>query len=128
MDELADLTTIKFRDNKPKAVWIVDTWKTLKKIKYERLNSNVINSKVTENKAVFVIDAKIRTVGGDVNHKEIYYLVKEGEGWFIDELIVTDEEIDLKHFRKLKKSLGYIYRLEHDDSTGSSSVKPGYFW
>jgi hypothetical protein len=97
MDEIADLTTPRFRDNKPKAVWIVETWKTLNKIKYEKLNSSVIDSKVEGDKAIVVLKAKITTAGsGEVSHKEVYYLVKEGGTWLIDDLIVTDEEIDLE--------------------------------
>jgi hypothetical protein len=42
MDEVADYTTPKFRDNKPKSVWVVYTWRILNKMKYERLNSSLI--------------------------------------------------------------------------------------
>jgi len=76
MDEIADYTTPNFRDNKPKSVWVVETWKSLYKLKYERLNSSVIDTKVKGNRAVVVV-------------KEIYYLVKEGERWLIDELWVS---------------------------------------
>jgi hypothetical protein len=95
MDEIANYTTPKFRDNKPKSVWIVDTWRTLKKIKYERLNSSVIDTKVKGDRAVVVTEAKIKTVVGETNQKDIFYLVKKGKRWLIDQLIVTDEEIDL---------------------------------
>ena len=95
MDEIADYTTPKFRDNKPKSVWVVDTWKTLKEIKYEKLNSSVIDTKVKDNKAIVVTETKIKTVVGETTQKDIFYLIKQGERWLIDELIVTDEEIDL---------------------------------
>ena len=94
MDEIAEYTTSSFRDNKPKSVWVVDIWKTLKEIQYERLNSSVIGSQVKGDKALVVIDSKIKTAAGEVAQKEIYYLIKEGERWLIDELVVTDEEID----------------------------------
>jgi len=99
MDEIADYTTDKFRDKKPKSVWVVDTWKALNKLKYERLNSSVIDSKVKDDKAVVIIEARIKTAVGEVTQKEIYYLVKEGERWLIDELVVTDEEIDLNKIK-----------------------------
>ena len=99
MDEIADYTTPSFRNNKPKSVWVVDTWKTLKDIQYERLNSSVIESKVKGDKAIVVVEAKIKAVAGEVTQKEIYYLVKEGERWLIDELAVTDEEIDPEKLR-----------------------------
>jgi len=95
MDEIADYTTPRFRDNKPKSVWVVDTWKTLNTMKYEKINSSVLDSKVKADKAVVIVNVKITTVGGDASQKEIFYLVKEGEIWLIDELVVTDEEIDV---------------------------------
>ena len=95
MDEIANYTTPKFRDNKPKSVWVVDTWKTLKKIKYEKLNSSVIDTKVKGDRAVVITEGKIKTVVGETAQKEIFYLVKEGQRWLINRLIVTDEEIDL---------------------------------
>ncbi len=78
MDEIADYTTPKFRDNKPKSVWVVDTWKTLKEIKYEKLNSSVIDTKVKDDKAVVITEAKIKTVVGETAQKEIFYLLKDG--------------------------------------------------
>ena len=94
MDEIADYTTPSFRDNKPKSVWVMETWKTLQKIQYERLNSSVISSQLKGDKAIVILEAKIKTSAGEVSQKEIYYLLGEGERWFIDELVVTDEEID----------------------------------
>jgi len=96
MDEIADFTTPKFRDNKPKSVWVVDTWKTLHKIKYEMLNSSVIYSKIKDNKAIFVLEPKIKTVAAKATQKGVYYLVKEGEKWLLDDLTVPEEEIDLE--------------------------------
>ena len=99
MDEIANYTTPKFRDNKPKSVWVVDTWKTLQKIKYEKLNSSVIDTKVKGDRAVVVTEAKIKTIVGETNQKDIFYLIKQGERWLIDKLIVTDEEIDLNKIK-----------------------------
>jgi len=95
MDEIAVYTTPKFRDNKPKSVWVVDTWKTLRKLKFQRLSCFVIHTKVKGDKAVVVTETKIKTVAGETTQKDIFYLIKQGEKWLIDELIVTDEEIDL---------------------------------
>ena len=94
MDEVANYTTPKFRDNKPKSVWVVDTWKTLHKLKFQKLNCSVIHTKTKGDKAVVITEAKIKTVVGEATQKEIFYLVKEGERWLIDELVITDEEID----------------------------------
>ena len=95
MDEIANYTTPKFRDNRPKSVWVVDTWKTLKEIKYEKLNSSVIDTKIKADKAIVATEGKIKTVVGETTQKEIFYLVKKGGRWLIDQLIVTDEEIDI---------------------------------
>ena len=95
MDEIANYTTSKFRDNKPKSVWVVDTWKTLREIKFQRLNCSVIDTKVKDDKAIVITETKIKTVAGETTQKDIFYLIKQGERWLIDELIVTDEEIDL---------------------------------
>jgi len=99
MDEIANYTTPKFRDNRPKSVWVVDTWKTLKEIKYEKLNSSVIDTKIKADKAIVATEGKIKTVVGETTQKEIFYLVKQGERWLIDQLIVTDEEIDLNKIK-----------------------------
>ncbi len=99
MDEIADYTTPGFRDNKPKSVWVVDTWKTLQKIQYERVNSSIMHSEIKDDKAVVIMEAKIKAVAGKVTQKEIYYLIREGERWLIDELVVTEEEIDPEKLR-----------------------------
>jgi hypothetical protein len=96
MDEVANLTTAKFRDNKPKSVWVVDTWNTLNDIKYERLASSMVNSKINEDKAIIVYEVKIKTAAGETSQKELYFLLRENEKWLIDDLVVTDEEIDLE--------------------------------
>jgi hypothetical protein len=95
MDKVADYTTPAFRDNRPKSVWVVDTWKALHQLKYVKLKSSIIGSKIMGDKAVVVVEAKIRTAAGDVTQKELYYLVRQKERWLIDDLHVTDEEIDL---------------------------------
>jgi len=93
MDEIADRTTPKFRDNKPKSVWVVDMWKALQKVKYKRLESNITDSKIVDNKFLVVVKAKIETATREIIQKEIYYLIKDGDRWFIDEMIVTDKKV-----------------------------------
>ena len=91
-------TTARFRDNKPKSVWVVDSWKALQKIKYEKINNSILDSKVKDVKAVVIVKAKIRTAEGEASQKEIFYVLKEEERWLIEELIVTDE-IDLEKIK-----------------------------
>lgn len=43
-------------------------------------------------------------------------------------LLSTDEEIDERHYKSLEPFIGHAYHLDFDDESGSSEVKPGYFW
>ena len=99
MDEISNYTTPKFRDNRPKSFWVVDTWKTLKEIKCQRLNGAVIDTNVKGDRAVVVTETKIKTIVGKTSQKDIFYLIKQGKRWLIDKLIVTDEEIDLNKIK-----------------------------
>ncbi len=95
MDELTKFTTANFRENKPKSVWVVDTWRSLQQLKYKKLNGDITNSKINGGKAVVIVQSRISTAAGDANQKEIYYLIKDREKWLVNELVVTDEEVDL---------------------------------
>ena len=78
-------------------MWVVDTWKSLKQIKYRKIRSSVIASKVKGNKAVVIVDATIETKAVKTSQKELYYLIKEDGKWLINDLVVTDEDIDLEN-------------------------------
>jgi len=94
MDETADHTTARFRDNKPGSVWVVDTWKALQQTQYIKVQDRIIGAKTTEDRAAVVVEATIKTVAGETEQKEVYYLIKEDHKWLIDELQVTDEAIE----------------------------------
>jgi len=96
MSDIAPHTTGKFRDNKPKELWVIDTWEALTRIKYKRLSSNVIDSIIKGDKAVVILQSEIYTVGGEANQKEVFYLMKKEGIWKIDELVVTDEEVEAR--------------------------------
>ncbi len=67
MDELATFTTANFRDNKPKSVWVVDTWRALHQLKYKKLSGKImelIYSEVLKN---------ILVRKGITTEKELYY-------------------------------------------------------
>ena len=98
MDEAAEVTTASFRDNKPKSVWVVETWKALNKIEYFHKPGKVVKSKIKGDKAVVLIDAEITTAAGNSKQKEIFSLVKKGDIWLIDEFIVADEKVDLDEY------------------------------
>ena len=95
MDETADHTTVRFRDNKPRSVWVVDTWKALKQTQYTKIHDRIIGSKATDNRAAVVVEATIKTVAGETEQKEVYYLIKENHKWLIDDLQVTDEAVEI---------------------------------
>jgi hypothetical protein len=95
MDDTADHTTGHFRDNKPKSVWVIDTWKALRKTGYQKVKDRIIGSKTLEERSAVLVEAKIRTVAGETQQKEVYYLIKEGQRWLIDDLQVTDEAVEL---------------------------------
>lgn len=43
-------------------------------------------------------------------------------------VLSTDKEIDTELAAQLAPSIGRSYVLEHDDSTQTTSIEPGYFW
>jgi hypothetical protein len=93
MDAMADHTTGRFRDNKPRSVWVVHTWNALQKVAYRKIHDRIIDSKTTADRAAVVIEARISTVAGETAQKEVYYLIKRNHTWLIDELQVTDEAV-----------------------------------
>ncbi len=103
MDVIAGYTTAKFRLNRPTSVWVADVWRVLKKMKYKRLNSTVIDSRVkNDRKAVILVEAKIKIAEKETTQKEIYYLIQKGEKWLIDDLVVAGGEIDLEKVADLR--------------------------
>ena len=97
MDAIAGYTTAKFRLNRPKSVWVVDIWRVLKKMKYKRVGSVVVDSKFNDNKkAVILVEIKIMIDEKETTQKEIYYLIQAGKKWLIDDLVVVDGDIDLE--------------------------------
>ncbi len=95
MDKTADFTTGHFRDNMPKSVWVVDTWKALREIDYKRVYDSIADTKVQNSRAAVILNTKIETLAGETTQKEIYYLIKEGKQWLIDELQVTEEDVEV---------------------------------
>ena len=59
----------------------------------------MITSKLKDDRAVVIVEAKIKAAAVEATQKQIYYLVRVREQWLIDELIVTDEEADLNTIR-----------------------------
>jgi hypothetical protein len=95
MDEITDLTTARFRENRPGAVWVAKIWKVLDNLEYKRLGSVIIESKIGKNSALVVLESEIQTKSGKTLQKEIFYLIKEKEQWLINELVVADDKTDV---------------------------------
>jgi len=95
MDETGDIVTENFRDGKPVSVWVVETWKTLQQLEFEKLETKILSTKIKGDKALAIVDGKIRTKAGETRHKEIYILEKVNGHWLIDDLRITDEDISM---------------------------------
>jgi hypothetical protein len=103
MDVIAGYTTAKFRLSRPKSVWVVEVWRALKKMKYKRVSSAVVKSKVNgKKKAVILVEAKIKIDEKETTQKEIYYLIQAGKKRFTDDLVVVDGDIDLEKITALR--------------------------
>ena len=75
----------------------------MKKMKYKRLNSTVVDSMIKgDRKAAILVEAKIEINEKETTQKEIYYLTRKGEKWLIDDLVVVDGEVDLEEFSDLR--------------------------
>jgi len=59
----------------------------------------MIPSKLKDDRAVVIVEAKIIAAAVEATQRQIYSLVRVREQWLIDELIVTDEEADLNTIR-----------------------------
>ena len=95
MDEIKDLTTARFRKNRPGAVWVAKIWKVLDNLEYKRLSSVIIESKIEQNSALVVLESEIQTKSGKTLQKEIFYLIKEKGRWLINELVVANDKNDV---------------------------------
>jgi len=93
MDEIGPYTTERFRKDRPITVWIAAVWEYLKKIEYENLNFEIVDSKINEDNAEVETLSTIRNQVGEMEQKEIYMLVRKNKRWLIDELYVTEAEI-----------------------------------
>ena len=96
MDQCGDITTAKMRDNKPKSVWVYDTWKQLDKIDYRKETSKIIRQKIDADMAVIVVQSRIYALDGYVDQKELFTLLNINGTWLIDELVVGDEVLEEK--------------------------------
>lgn len=95
MDDIGALVTPRFRDFKPVSVWVADTWRALNESEYHRQNGRVLESRVKENRAVVSMVATIKTVDGQIDQTEIYYLVMKNGQWLIAERTLSPGKVDL---------------------------------
>jgi hypothetical protein len=100
MDEIGPYTTDNFRDKMPITVWINKTWNDLKKFGYEKTDFKLLKIDYNDlkNIAKIAVATKINTKVGSATQKEIFILIKEGDFWSIDDLIVTDEKVEDEEF------------------------------
>ena len=96
LDEIGPHTTERFRHERPIAVWVVQVWQELQKLEFEKLDFKIVESDIdTENElATVVAQSAIQTEAGITRQREVFILVLERGTWKIDELFVTQEEIE----------------------------------
>jgi hypothetical protein len=101
MDEIGPYTTENFRDNMPITVWVSKTWNQLNQFGYGKIDFKLLDIEYNDLKShtKITVATKIKTEVGSATQKEIYLLIKDGDYWLIDELIVTDEVVDEDTFK-----------------------------
>jgi len=95
MDEIGEIVTEEFRDGKPVSVWMVETWNKLQQLEFEKLETKILSTKIKGDKALAIVDGKIRTKDGKTKHKAIDVLEMVDGRRLIDELRITDEDISM---------------------------------
>ena len=69
--------------------------KTLHQLEYEKLETEILSTKIKENQTVAIAQGKIKTVAGETSHKEIFILELVDGRRLIDELRITDEDVSM---------------------------------
>jgi hypothetical protein len=84
----------------PITVWINKTWHQLNTFEYEKTAFKLLDTEYNDLKTLvkITVAAKIKSAAASAAQKEIYLLIKEGDCWLIDELIITDEKVDAEEF------------------------------
>lgn len=94
LDRAADLTTIGFRDGRPKQVWAREIWETIEPIKYRHLGGTVIKEVIEREEALVILQSEIDTIVGGAKQKEFYRMKKIDGKWLIDDIKVKEEELE----------------------------------
>lgn len=73
-----------------------------------------------------VIDTPLGRLDG--NHRS--HLVKNYFPYASHQVLLlsTDEEIDERYYKDLKRSIGLEYQISYDENALTSTIRPGYFW
>ncbi len=100
MDKVAQVTSRDFREGQSKSAWAEETASMLRRIEYERLDSEYIGAIANDDRtaAAVLMESTIQTIVGKVRHDELFRLVRDGDTWLIDELEITSETILPKTF------------------------------
>lgn len=72
-----------------------------------------------------IIDTPMGRLDGEHRTKLVENYLPNAAGQVI--LLSTDEEISGKYYQKLKPSISKEYHISYDESTRTSTIKPGYF-
>jgi len=101
LDEIGPYTTERFRKERPIAVWVVQVWQELQKLEFEKLDFMIVESEVNaaNDVATVVANSTLQTHAGITRQREVFILVFERGRWKIDELFVTDEDMEVEEHR-----------------------------
>lgn len=101
LDDIGPHTTERFRLERPVAVWVVQVWQELQKLEFEKLEFKIVESNIdtANNVATVVAQSTIQTQAGITRQQEVFILVLERGQWKIDELFVTQEDIEAEEHR-----------------------------
>ena len=91
---VAEVSTSDFRGGRSMDAWVADVVKELKRIEYQRLESEIRDTAVKDDVALVHIRSKIDTIVGQSRQSEIFQLTRQDGTWLINDLEVTDEVID----------------------------------
>jgi len=98
LDDIGPYTTERFRLERPVSVWVVQVWQELQKLEFEKLEFKIVESDTdtASNVATVVAQATILTQAGITRQQEVFILVFEQGRWKIDELFVTEEDVEVE--------------------------------
>ena len=99
IDKLAPYTTEFFRNYKPEATWIIETWKALSELGYRHIKGKILEERIKKDGAIIIASSVIWTIAGKTAQREIYCFIKTKDGWKLDDLIIEEENVESEKYK-----------------------------